>query len=325
LKTGHLIIHWPGLLARALTGASIEGFGLGDKPLAVRAAGALLSYLKKNRHESLNFIKGLTVVQSSQTMVLDAVAVRNLELIKNLRTGQVGESLLGVIDYTLTAPGARLLKNWLLHPLLDPVEISSRQQAVEEAVQKPISRQEIRNQLKKILDIERLSTKISLGAANARDLVALKKSLWPLPEIETGLKDFSAPYFLQLQTGWDGAGDLAALLDRAILDEPAYLLQEGGIIKDGYDRELDELRAISHSGKSVIAQIEKKEKDRTGISSLKVRYNKVFGYYIEVTKANLHSVPEDYIRKQTLVNSERFITPELKEYEERVLRLKPES
>jgi DNA mismatch repair protein MutS len=299
--------------------ASIEGFGLGDKPLAVRAAGGLLSYLKKNRHESLGFIKRLTFVQSSQTMVLDTVAVRNLELIKNLRTGQAGESLLGVIDYTLTAPGARLLKNWLLHPLLDPKEISGRQEAVEEAVQKPINRQEIRNQLKKILDIERLITKVSLGAANARDLVALKKSLWPLPEIETGLKGFSAPYFLGLLTSWDAAGDLAALLDRAILDEPAYLLQEGGLIKDGYDRELDELRSISHRGKSFIAQIEKKERDRTGISSLKVRYNKVFGYYIEVTKANLQAVPEDYIRKQTLVNSERFITPELKEYEERVL------
>lgn len=299
--------------------ASLEGFGLGDKPLAVKAAGALLSFLKKNRHESLKFIQRLTFIQSSQMMILDAVAVRNLELVKNLRTGQVNESLLGVIDYTLTSPGARLLKNWLLHPLLDPAEISRRQQAVEEAVQKPMVRQEIRNQLKRILDIERLSTKISLGAANPRDLVALKKSLLPLPDIETQLKNFSAPLFLELQGSWDRATDLADLLDRAILDEPAYLLQEGGIIKDGFDRELDKLRAISHSGKSFIAQLEKKERDRTGISSLKVRYNKIFGYYIEVTKANLQAVPEDYIRKQTLVNSERFITPELKEYEERVL------
>ena len=199
------------------------------------------------------------------------------------------------------------------------MEISSRQQAVEEAVEKPIIRQEIRDRLKKILDIERLSTKISLGAANPRDLVALKKSLFPLPDIENQLQNFSAPFFLELRASWDRAADLADLLDRAILDEPAYLLQEGGIIKDGFDRELDELRAISHSGKSFIAQLEKKERDRTGIASLKVRYNKVFGYYIEVTKANLQAVPEDYIRKQTLVNSERFITPELKEYEERVL------
>ena len=299
--------------------ASLEGFGLGDKPLAVRAAGALLSFLKKNRHESLNFIQRLAFIQSSRMMVLDAVAVRNLELVKNLRTGQVNESLLGVIDYTLTSPGGRLLKNWLLHPLLDPAEIFGRQQAVEEAVGKPIIRQEIRDRLKKILDIERLSTKISLGAANPRDLVALKKSLFLLPDIENQLKNFTAPFFLELQASWDRATDLADLLDRAILDEPAYLLQEGGIIRDGFDRELDELRAISHSGKSFIAQLEKKERDRTGISSLKVRYNKVFGYYIEVTKANLQAVPEDYIRKQTLVNSERFITPELKEYEERVL------
>ncbi|MDD8020462.1 MAG: DNA mismatch repair protein MutS [Acidobacteriota bacterium] len=300
--------------------ASLEGFGLKDKPLATRAAGGLLYYLKKNRHESINFIKRLTFVQVSQTMVLDSTAVRNLELIKNLRTGQVNESLLGVIDYTLTSPGARLLKNWLLHPLLDQQEIAGRQEAVEEAVQKPIVRQEIRNQLKKILDIERLITRISVGAANPRDLVALKKSLQPLPDIEIQLKKFSAIYFLEMQARWDKAEDLVSLLDRAILDEPAFLLQEGGIIRDGYDSELDSLRAISHSGKSFITQIEKKERERTGIASLKVRYNKVFGYYLEITKANLSAVPGDYERKQTLVNSERFITPELKEYEERVLR-----
>lgn len=299
--------------------ASLEGFGLQGRPLAVSAAGALLYYLKKNRQESAGYIRKMSFQTSGQTMVLDAIAVRNLELVKNLRTGQVAESLLGVIDFTLTAPGARLLKNWLLHPLLDCPEIRRRQEAVEEALKKPIVRQEIRKQLRQILDLEKLTTRISLAAASPRDLVALKKSLWPLPEIESQLQDFRAELFEQIKSSWDNLQDVAGLIDRAILDEPAALLQEGGLIKAGFHQELDELRKISHSGKTLIAQIEKRERERTGISSLKVRYNKVFGYYIEVTRPNLSLVPADYQRKQTLVNSERFITPELKEYEERVL------
>jgi len=299
---------------------SLEGFGLQNKNLAVAASGALLYYLKKNRRESSGFIKKLAFLHPGQSMILDSVAVRNLELVRNLRNNQVGESLLGVIDFSLTSPGARLLKNWLLHPLLDCQEISQRQEAVQQAVEMPIIRQEIRNQLKRVLDLERLTTKVSLAAATPRDLVALKKSLWPLPEIETQLKNFSVPYFAEIKKRWDNALDVAQLIDRAILDEPAYLLQEGGLIKEDFSQELDDLRKVSHSGKNFIAGLERKEKERTGISSLKVRYNKVFGYYIEVTKPNLHLIPEDYERKQTLVNSERFITPELKEYEERVLK-----
>jgi DNA mismatch repair protein MutS len=300
--------------------ASLEGFGLQGKFLAVAAAGALLYYLKRNRRESANVIRKLSSITSREYMILDSIAVRNLELVKNLRNGQVEESLLGVIDFTVTSPGLRLLKNWLLHPLLNVQEINRRLEAVQEAVQKPVLRQEIRNQLKRILDLERLASKISLAAANPRDLVALKKSLQPLPEIQSQLPGFSATFFRELKEKWDNAEEVAKLIESAILDEPAYLLQEGGIIKDGFNAELDELRKISHSGKSFIAQLERKERERTGIASLKVRYNKVFGYYIEVTKPNLHLVPEDYERKQTLVNSERFITPELKEYEEKVLR-----
>ncbi|HEK85595.1 MAG TPA: DNA mismatch repair protein MutS [Candidatus Aminicenantes bacterium] len=304
---------------------SLESFGLQNKTLAISAAGALLFYLKKNRKESVDFIRKLAFVHNRQSMILDAIAIRNLELVKSQRNGQVPGSLLGVIDYTLTSPGNRLLKDWLLHPLLDSQEIWRRQEAVEEAVKKPIIRQEIRNQLKKILDLERLSTKISLAAAGPRDLVALKKSLWPLPEIYNQLKNFSSPYFTELIKNWDNGEDLARLIDRAILDEPAYLLQEGGLIKEGYHQELDELRAISHSGKSIIAQLERKERERTGISSLKVRYNKIFGYYIEVTKANLSLVPKDYERKQTLINCERFVTPELKEYEAKILQAEARS
>jgi DNA mismatch repair protein MutS len=305
--------------------ASLEGFGLQGRPLAVAAAGALLYYLKKNRRETAGYIRKMSFQTSGQTMVLDAIAVRNLELVKNLRTGQVAGSLLGVIDFTLTAPGARLLKNWLLHPLLDCQEIRRRQEAVGEAIKKPIIRQEIRKQLSQILDLEKLTTRVSLAAASPRDLVALKKSLWPLPEIESQLQNFQAELFGQIKSSWDNLQDVAGLIDRAIQDEPAALLQEGGLIKEGFHRELDELRKISHSGKTFIAQMEKRERERTGISSLKVRYNKVFGYYIEVTKPNLSLVPEDYQRKQTLVNSERFITPELKEYEERVLRAEARS
>lgn len=299
--------------------ASLEGFGLQGRTLAVSAAGALLYYLKKNRQEAAGYIRKMSFQSSGQTMVLDAIAVRNLELVRNLRTGQVAESLLGVIDLTQTAPGARLLRNWLLHPLLDCQEIRRRQEAVEEALKKPIARQEIRNRLRQILDLEKLTTRISVAAATPRDLVALKKSLWPLPEIEVLFKEFQAAYFAGLKSSWDNLEDVAGLIDRAILDEPAHLIQEGGLIKEGFNRELDELRQISHSGKTLIAQVEKRERERTGISSLKVRYNKVFGYYIEVTKPNLDLVPADYQRKQTLVNSERFITPELKEYEDRVL------
>lgn len=300
--------------------ATLEGFGLQNKVLAVSAAGALLYYLKRNRREAAGFIRKLSTVASRQFMILDSVAVRNLELVRTLRNGQVEESLLGVMDFTVTPLGFRLLRNWLLHPLLDSQQINRRLEAVQEAVQKPMLRQEIRNQLKRILDLERLAAKISLAAANPRDVVALKKSLQPLPEIKPQLDGLSSSLFREIGDRWDNAEDIVRLIDQAILDEPAYLLQEGGIIKEGFNQELDELRQISHSGKSFIAQLERKERERTGISSLKVRYNKVFGYYIEVTRPNLHLVPPDYQRKQTLVNSERFITPELKDYEEKVLR-----
>ncbi len=300
--------------------SSLEGFGLQDRLLAIGAAGALIYYLKKNRRESADFLRRMSFLSSAQNLVLDSIAVRNLELVKNLRNGQVTESLLGVIDFTQTAPGGRLLKQWLLHPLLDVEEINRRLEAVEEALKKPIERQEIRNLLRQILDLERLITRISLNAASPRDLVALKKSLCPLPEIEIHLHKFAAAIYLEMKSTWDNLQDVVKLIDRAILDEPSYLIQEGGIIKDGFNQELDELRKISHSGKNFIAWMEKRERERTGIASLKVRYNKVFGYYIEVTKPNLHLVPDDYERKQTLVNSERFITPELKEYEDKVLK-----
>ncbi len=297
----------------------LSGFGLEDKPLAVQAAGALLYYLRKIRKEALVLVHRLSYLHASQHLVLDGVTVKNLELVRNLRDGRVKGSLLDIIDFTATSMGGRLLRSWLLRPLIDIDEIRGRLDAVEDALRQTIARHEVRGLMKDVLDLERLTGRISLAAAHPRDLVALKKSLSLLPSIEDNLASFSAGPFKEIRERWDNARDIEGLIAKAILDEPAFLLTEGGIVKDGYHEELDELRAVSRSGKVFIAQLEKRERERTGIASLKVRYNKVFGYYIEVTKPNLRFVPLDYARKQTLVGSERFLTPELKEHEEKVL------
>jgi DNA mismatch repair protein MutS len=307
------------LLLAELQAASLAGFGLEDKPLAVMAAGGLLHYLKKVRKDSRRIVHRLSFVQGRRHLLLDTATVRNLELIRNLRDGKVKDSLLGVVDQTVTAMGGRLLRDWLLRPLSDLERIQDRLAAVEELAKAMIERQELRQTMKGIMDLERLTGKVSLGAANARDLVALKKALRPLPKLRVLLEPFCSPIPSALKEQWDDAADVADFIDKALLDEPAFLLNEGGIIRDGYNSELDELRQVSRSGKSFLAALERKERERTGIASLKVRYNKVFGYFIEVTKANLAMVPPEYIRKQTLVGSERFITPALKEYEEKVL------
>jgi DNA mismatch repair protein MutS len=298
---------------------SLSGFGLEGKELAIASAGALLYYLKKVRKDSLSLVNRISYVPSSEHMVLDATSIRNLELTRNLRDGRLKDSLLDLIDMTMTPMGGRVLRGWLLQPLVEVSKIHDRLDAVEEMLRRPIERQKLRDNFKSIFDLERLTGKISLLAAHPRDLVALKKSLLPLPSIRSILGAFSARLLQDVQARWDNAPDIVELINKGIMDEPAFLLTEGGIIKDGYHPELDDLRRTSRSGKSFIFELEKKERARTGISSLKVRYNKVFGYYIEVTKPNLHLVPADYIRKQTLLSSERFLTPELKEYEEKVL------
>ncbi len=298
---------------------TLEGFGLEGNRQACAAAGALLFYLKKVRKASLSFVQKITYVHSGEQLTLDATTVKNLELVRNLRDGRIRDSLLDVIDFTVTSMGGRLLRNWLLQPLVDEMAIRERQDAVEEWLWKSIERQGLRERLKGVFDLERLTGKVSLAVAHPRDLVSLKRSLQQLPGIREMLQGLRAGLNVETREAWDSGEDLAGLVDRSIQDEPAVLLTEGGIIKEGFNGELDELRAISRSGKSFIANLERKERARTGISSLKVRYNKVFGYYIEVTKPNLHLVPPDYTRKQTLVGSERFLTPELKEYEEKVL------
>ncbi|MCJ7612626.1 MAG: DNA mismatch repair protein MutS [Candidatus Aminicenantes bacterium] len=298
---------------------SLTGFDLEDKPRATAAAGGLLAYLKKVRKDSLALIHKVTFVAQRQFLTLDATTIRNLELVRNLRDGRVKDSLLYVIDFTLTPMGGRLLRSWLLRPLVDSAAINARLDAVAELFDRTIERQELRNKLKGILDLERLTGRISLSAGHPRDLVALKKSLQPLAVLGADLKVFASAALEDVARAWDDGLDLVEFIGRAVMDEPAFLLNEGGIIKDGYNPELDDLRRISHSGKAYIAGLEKRERDRTGIGSLKVRFNKVFGYFIEVTKANLAQVPSDYIRKQTLVGQERFITPELKEFEEKIL------
>ncbi len=298
---------------------SLAGFDLEDKELAVSAAGALLDYLKRVRKDSLSLITKISHLRSGQQMVLDATTIKNLELVRNLRDAGLKGSLLDIIDFTITSMGGRLLRNWLLGPLLDCAQVERRLEAVSEFLERTIERKELRESLKGIFDLERLTGRISLRVAHARDLVLLKRSLLPLPRIREAIISFSAQMVRAIHEGWDNAGEVVDLIEKAIIDEPAFLLTEGGLIKVGFHPGLDELRELSRSGKSFITQLERKERDRTGISSLKIRFNKVFGYYIEVTRPNLKFVPADYIRRQTLVNSERFITPELQEYEEKVL------
>jgi DNA mismatch repair protein MutS len=305
--------------------ASLAGFDLEDKSRAAAAAGALLYYLQALRKDSLSVIQSITYVQAAQHMILDSTTIKNLELVKNLRDSRREGSLLDMVDLTVNAMGSRLLQGWLLQPLMGVGEIGLRQDAVAELLDATIERLEIRAGLKEISDLERLTGRISLSVALPRDLVALKKSLLGLPRLHSLLETFTATRLKDIHSGWDNAADIAELIDQALRDEPAHHLTDGGIIREGYHRELDELRRISRSGKEFVAGLEKKEKEKTGIGSLKIRYNKVFGYYIDVTKPNLHLVPEDYFRKQTLVNSERFITPELKEYEEKILHAEERS
>ncbi len=298
---------------------SLAGFGLSERPLAVSAAGALLYYLKTLRKDSLFFIRRITCLQRSQHLFLDSSTIKNLELVRNLRDGRRQGSVLDTIDLTTNSMGGRLLKSWLLQPLVDCKEIEQRQDAVAEFFETTIERRELRECLKNIFDLERLISKISLSVANARDLVALKKSLAQFPNILSYLKSFQSVRMKEIKEKWDNVQNVVDLINRAIRDEPSALLTEGGIIREGYSEELDELRRISQSGKTFVAGLEKKERGKTGIASLKIRYNRVFGYYIDVTKPNLSLVPGHYIRKQTLVNSERFITAELKEHEEKIL------
>ncbi len=299
--------------------ASLEGFGCSGMKAGIAAAGAALRYIEETQKTGLANIRRIKRFLVGEHMVLDAACQRNLELVKNLYDGTARGTLLSVLDMTVTAMGGRRLREWVLNPLMDASEIERRLDAVGELKAGHQLRDGVRTALEGVYDLERLISRASLGVANARDLLALKQSFAVLPRVRELLAACQSRLVFDIAADWDDLQEVFLLIDGAIADDPPYTLREGKLIKRGHSPELDELRSISSEGKGFIASIEQRERERTGISSLKVSYNRVFGYYIEITKANLANVPQDYIRKQTLANAERFITPELKEYEEKVL------
>ncbi|WP_320055782.1 DNA mismatch repair protein MutS [Desulfuromonas thiophila] len=294
-------------------------FGCADDEAAIAAAGAVLYYVEQTQKGQAAHLRPLTCYQIQDSMVLDEATRRNLELTQTLSGAQRKGSLLGALDRTLTAMGGRLLRQWLLRPLLDCQTIDARLDFIAQAIDQPRQRQQLRELLRTINDLERLLSRISMGSASARDLVALRNSCQPLPPLRQLCGELAGVLAARLHQQIDPLEDLAGLLARALADEPPAGLRDGGLIRDGYDQPLDELRQISRDGKGFIARLERQERERSGIASLKVRYNRVFGYYIDVPKTQLAKVPADYQRKQTLANSERYFTPELKDYEDRVL------
>ncbi len=298
---------------------SLFVLGCTDKPLAVAAAGAVLDYLTMMQKTPPNNITTLKIYSVDETMHLDYATKRNLELVKSLHTNEKKDALLGVVDYTQTALGSRLLKNWLEKPLINEVEITERLDATEELVDNTTVRNSLKAHLAPIYDLERIVSRISYGSANAKDLLALKNSLALLPDLASDFVQMESALLKKLAKQFDTLNDVYGLIDTAIAEDAPFSVREGNLIKLGYHQEVDELKNTLRNGKQWIVELEMREKEATGIKSLKVSYNKVFGYYIDVTKSNLANVPERYVRKQTLANSERFITPELKELESKVL------
>jgi DNA mismatch repair protein MutS len=284
----------------------------------VRAASAILAYLDTHAAESLKLIAELEFYKVSNSLVLDEATRENLELISNHQRDRSG-SLLALIDCTRTAMGARRLRRWLLYPLLDVKEIIARQNAIQELVEIFSLRQELKTALAKVQDLERLAGRVVSGSALPKDLIAVKETLSAVGAVRRQLQGTRAELLTRLHENLPELRDVAAVIERAIVDDPPFSLKPGGFIRAGFDSELDEIRDMRFHAKEWIRRFEASERQRTGIGTLKVRYNRVFGYYIEVTNSHLKSVPQDYLRKQTLANGERFITPELKEYEAKVL------
>ena len=289
----------------------------------VAAAGALVTFLEDNSPASLKALQSLQPYSTSQYLVLDEASRRNLELIADFQ-GNRKNSLLGLLDETLTPMGARRLKQWLLYPLLDPSAIAERQEGIEELVEDFAGRRDLRDALKGVQDLERLAARVAAGSAQPRDVVAVKQSLSALKPIKALLAPRRAAVFAKLGRELFDLPELVELVGRAIVDDAPRAVSEGECIRGGFSAELDELRSVKKNAKDWIARFESDERKRSGIQSLKVRYNRIFGYYIEITRANLKSVPQDYIRKQTLVNGERYITAELKDYETKVLNSEEE-
>jgi DNA mismatch repair protein MutS len=299
---------------------SLEGFGLAGRTAAASAAGAILYYVRSTQRGSLDHVDRIGWYERQNYLVLDAVTVRNLELIEPLFAGtDIGVTLLRSIDAAITPMGKRLLRAWLLRPSLNLSEIDARLDAVEAAARDLVAREELRRALDGVLDLERLLSRVTLETANPRDVLALAASLAKIPAVKSAVVRLSATRLEVLHAALDELGDLRERIVKTIVPEPPLTFADGGVIAMGVDRNLDELRDLSRNSKLVLAQIEQRERTRTSISSLKVKFNSIFGYYIEVSKPNLHLVPQDYERKQTLVGAERFTTPELKEYEAKIL------
>ena len=299
--------------------SSLEGFGCSAMKYGISAAGAALRYIEETQKTGLANVRLIKPFLVREHLVLDASCQRNLELVKNMYDGSSKGTLLTALDFTVTAMGGRKLREWLLNPLMSAAGIEHRLDAVAELKDDHQLRSSLMTALGAVYDLERLISRVSLGAANARDLLALKQSFVALPRLHELLARCNARLIYDMAQEWDDLAEVHQFIESAVSDDPPYTLREGKLIKKGHNAELDELRSISSEGKGWIAGIELRERERTGINSLKVSYNRVFGYYIEVTKTNLANVPQDFIRKQTLANAERFITPELKEYEEKVL------
>jgi len=297
---------------------SLEVFGCEEMKAAVSSSGALINYLAENQKAAV-VLRKPAVLKQGEYMFLDSVTKRNMELIHNMRDGSSEGTLLRILDETLTPMGGRFLRNAILKPLINMDAIRDRHEAVENLIEDYELQETLRTYLRQVQDLERLSTRVLQRRANARDLIAIKTSVAYLPEIRDALKKVHSLLLRKIAADVEDFSGLKDLIERAINDDPPNSLRDGGIIKSGYRHDVDELREMSTKGKDYISGLEMKEKQSTGISSLKIGYNRVFGYYIEVTKSNLHMVPEHYIRKQTLVGAERYVTPELKEYENRVL------
>ncbi len=296
----------------------LEGYGLEGRLAAVQAAGGLIAYLRDTQKADLAHVHTIGYKTSADALLIDPITLKHLEVVAG-SDGTVAGSLLHEIDRTVTSMGGRLLRAWLLRPLRSLERIRDRLDAVEELAFRATDRGKFRETLKAVLDLERLVARVALGTAAPRDFVSLRLSLAAVPRIRTALADLQAPLLRSLIAELDDLAETRDLIEKTIIDEPPAFARDGGFTRDGVDAELDRLKAISRSGRQVIAEMEERERVRTGIGSLKVRFNRVFGYYIEISKSNLHAVPDDYHRKQTIAGGERFTTPALKEYESTVL------
>ena len=298
---------------------TLKGVGLEEEPVAAGCAGAVLSYVRMTQRETVPHVQLPRRYSPSGYVVLDGNTQRNLELVESLAEKSKRGTLLGVLDRTRTSMGARKMRHWLLHPLLDVETIRARLNAVEALVDDTTLRLDLREALKGVSDLERLMGRLTSKSGNGRDVKALGESLKQIPPMKALLAPVESERLTALTAQMDDLTDVAGWIDAAVVEEPPLALTEGNLLKEGYDAELDRLRGLVRGGKDWIAQLQQEERDKTGISNLKVGYNKVFGYYLEITKANVHLVPEDYQRKQTLVNAERYITPGLKEREEEIV------